>query len=77
MIDIITETPGLSEDFAVAPDGTFFMGVGTTIYYFHPDKHTSWQQVQDLSIFGIQQITRMTISADGKQLALVSVIPSK
>lgn len=72
MIDIIAETPGLAEDFAVAPDGTYFIGVGSKLYSFHPAYNTSWQEVGDLSIHGITQITRLAVSPDGKQLALVS-----
>jgi Tol biopolymer transport system component len=72
MIDIIAETPGLAEDFTVAPDGTYFMGVGSKLYSFHPGHNTTWQEVGDLSIHGITKITRLAISPDGKQMALVS-----
>ncbi len=72
VIDIIAQTPGASEDFALAPDGTYFMGVGSKLYCLHPAHHTAWQEVGDLSIHGIRQITRMAVSPDGKQLVLVS-----
>jgi Tol biopolymer transport system component len=72
-IDIIAETPGLSEDFALAPDGTYFMGVGSKLYALQPSIQKTWQEVGDLSFLGITQITRMAISPDGKQLVLVSV----
>ncbi len=52
-IDIISETPGLVEDFTVAPDGTYFIGVGSKLYSFHPKYNTTWQEVGDLSIHGI------------------------
>ena len=71
-IDIISETPGLVEDFTVAPDGTYFIGVGSKLYSFHPKYNTTWQEVGDVSIHGITQITRLAVSPDGKQLALVS-----
>jgi hypothetical protein len=71
-IDIIVQTPGKSEDFAIAPDGTYIMGVGEKLYSFHPVYQPSWKEIADLSIYGIQQITRLTVSPDGKQLALVS-----
>ena len=71
-IDIIAETPGLTEDFALAPDGTYFMGLGSKLYCFNASHHTTWQEVGDLSIHGITNITRLAVSPDGKQLALVS-----
>jgi hypothetical protein len=73
-IDIIAETPGLTEDFAVAPDGTIFMGVGSKLYSIQPSNQKTWKEVGDLSVFNIQQITRIAVSPDGKQLALVSTI---
>jgi WD40-like Beta Propeller Repeat len=42
-IDIIAETPGLAEDFALAPDGTYFMGVGSKLYSIRPPLQKSWQ----------------------------------
>jgi hypothetical protein len=71
-IDIIAETPGLTEDFALAPDGTYFMAAGSKLYCFNAADHTNWEEVGDLSIHGITNITRLAISPDGKQLALVS-----
>ncbi|MDZ4749296.1 MAG: hypothetical protein SH808_12480 [Saprospiraceae bacterium] len=73
IIDIILQTPGKSEDFALAPDGTYFMGVGSKLYCFHPAHHLSWQEVGDVSVHGITQISRLAVSPDGKQLALVSI----
>lgn len=70
-IDIIAETPGLSEDFALASDGTYFMGVGSKLYSLSPGEKI-WKQISDVSIYGISHITRMAISPDGTQLALVA-----
>jgi hypothetical protein len=72
IIDIIVETPGKTEDFAIANDGTFFMGFDAKLYSYHPDRQTSWKEVADLSIYGISRISRLTLSQDGNQLALVS-----
>jgi len=71
-IEIIAETPGLTEDFTVAPDGSFFMSFGSKIYSLQPSKEKTWRVVMDLSIYGIKEISRMAISPDGTQLALVS-----
>ena len=59
-------------DFALAPDGTYFMALGSKLYCFNAADHTNWEEVGDLSIHGITNITRLAISPDGKQLALVS-----
>jgi len=71
-IDIIVQTPGKSEDFVIAPDGTYIMGVGEKLFYFHPVYQPTWKQIADLSIYGITHITRLAVSPDGKQLALVT-----
>ena len=71
-IDIIVQTPGKTEDFAITPDGTYIMGLGEKLFSFHPVYQPSWKQIADLSIYGITHITRLTVSPDGKQLALVS-----
>ena len=72
-IDIIIQTPGKTEDFVIAPDGTYYMGMGEKLYSFHPTHNTTWQQIADLSIYGIRQISRLAVSPDGKHLALVSI----
>ncbi len=72
VVDVIVETPGKTEDFAVAPDGTFFMGLESKLYYYHPEKSTGWQECADLSVYGISRITRLAIQPDGKKLALVA-----
>lgn len=72
-IDIIAQTPVLSEDFALAPDGTFFMGGGNILYSFRPGIDSGWKTVADLSRFAIQDITRLAISPDGHTLVLANV----
>lgn len=72
-IDIIAQTPVLSEDFALSPDGTFFMGGGSILYAFHPGVDTAWKKVADLSQYDIHGITRLAISPDGRTLVLANV----
>jgi Tol biopolymer transport system component len=72
LVDIVVETPGLNEDFTIAPDGTYFIGNASKLFYFHPDHHTKWQEMGDLSIYGISKISRLSVSPDGDQLVLVS-----
>ena len=71
-IDIIAETPGLSEDFALAPDGTIFMGVKNILYALYPGSDKRWKPIGDLSVYGIHQINRLAVSPDGNTLALVA-----
>ena len=72
VIDLIAETPSKSEDFAIAPDGTFFMGKDQKLMYLSPSDRTTWKECGDLSMYGIRHISRMAISKDGKQIALVA-----
>ncbi len=71
-IDIIIETPPGQEDFTRTPDGTFLIGAGSRLLYYHPDHHASWQEMADLSPYGISNITRLAVSPDGRKLALVA-----
>ena len=69
---IVAETPGLSEDFAVAPNGTFFMCDGTQLVSYHPDYDSGWNLVVDLSVYGIESASRLAISPDGTKIAVVA-----
>ena len=68
--DILVETLSGREDFALGNDGTIFMGSGSKLYVFNPDTPDKWIPVFDLSVFGLQNITRLAISADN-QIAIV------
>lgn len=72
LIDIVVETPLKAEDFTMAQDGTYFIGQGSKLFYFHPDRHTIWKELANLSIYGIDGITRLALTDDGQQLAVVS-----
>jgi len=72
VIDVIAETPAKSEDFTMTPDGTFLMGKDQKLMYLSTTDQNTWKECADLSMYGIRHITRMAISADGKQLALVA-----
>lgn len=69
---ITTTLPG-SEDFVVLDDGTFLMGSGTKLFKYNPvtDNDKGWREIADFRYYGIQQITRLALSKDGK-LAVVS-----
>ncbi len=63
--------PNGSEDFAVLPDGSFLAGQGSRLLQFHPRRQTSWQEIAQLSAYGVQKITRIAVSPDGRLLAVV------
>jgi len=71
LFDVVSVTPVKAEDFALAPDGTFFMSKDHTLYSMNPGKN-AWSVVADLSLYGIKFITGFCISDDGHQIALVS-----
>ncbi|MDQ3015285.1 MAG: hypothetical protein M3R25_00980 [Bacteroidota bacterium] len=71
-IDIVINTIGQNEDFALGPDGTYYMGNKHSIYYFRPGLDKEWKLMEDLLPYGISNISRITINPNGKQLVLVS-----
>ena len=60
---IIIETLKGSEDFVVH-NGTFMMGKGSKVYAFHPQEHNDWIPIFDLSDYGVNEITRLSINAE-------------
>jgi Tol biopolymer transport system component len=65
---LLKTRPG-SEDYAWAPDGSLLMAEGTVLHRWTSD--TGWQRVADLAAKGIEHITRLAVSGDGKRVALV------
>ncbi len=72
-IEVVAVTPGNTEDFALTPDGTYFMAKDHILYCINPAQQKIWDQVADLSIYDIKFITGLAISEDGHQLALVAM----
>lgn len=70
-IDIVVQTKGLNEDFAIGPDGTYFMANGSVLYYFNPARDKDWKQMSDLSAYGIKFISRIAVSPNGREMVLV------
>lgn len=62
----ITKTVSGVEDFVIMKDGAILMGKGSRLYRFHPLKSQNWQEVAELKRIGINNITRMAVSGDGK-----------
>ncbi len=59
------------KDYTWMPDGGLLLGSGSKLHRFDEKIDKTWQEVADLSVFGIKDITRMSVSPDGKYLALV------
>lgn len=61
-----------AQDYAWTPDGVLIMGSGSTLYALDPLTDTSWREVADLQDAGIENITRIAISPDGRRIAVVA-----
>lgn len=61
-----------SQDYAWTPSGVMIMGSGSVLYAFDPLTDSTWRQLVDLSGAGIDGITRLAISPDGTQIAVVA-----
>ncbi len=74
--DIVTTTLPGSEDFVILDDGTYLMGSGSKLFKYHPtyDNDKGWREIADLKYYGIQNITRLAISQNGK-IAVVNEEP--
>ena len=67
----IMATIGESEDMCWMNNGTILIGVDDTLYTHAPGKDVDWIEVSSLKSYGISKITRVSISPDGKKLAVV------
>ena len=72
VMEIVTQTIGKNEDFAISRDGTYFMANNHLLYSFHPSTDKGWKQFADLSAYGIRHASRLAVSPDGKQLIVVA-----
>ncbi|MDJ0656058.1 MAG: hypothetical protein QNJ40_17985 [Xanthomonadales bacterium] len=70
---VITTLPR-REDFAIGPDGRYWMGDGSKLYHHRPGSG-QWTLLQDFAELGLTDISRLAVSPNGKTLALVSPDP--
>lgn len=68
---LIKTLPG-SEDHTWTPDGTLLMAKDATLFKWHPQKDEYWVEVKRFEQPGLQRISRLAVSADGKKITLVS-----
>lgn len=68
----IVNSKDSKKDYCWMPDGSLLIGSGTKLFRFDEKADKDWVLLADLSEFGIKDITRISVSFDGKYLALVS-----
>ncbi len=64
--ETLIRMPEGTEDFALLPDGAYWVGHGSRLLQFHPHRQRDWVPVTDLSPYGIRTISRIAISPDGR-----------
>jgi hypothetical protein len=69
---LVKTLPG-KEFYCWTPDGLLLMGKDAKLYKWDAKRGSQWQEVTDLSAFGVKDITRLAVSPKGDQLALVAV----
>lgn len=73
---VVTLAPTLegSEDLAWTPDGAMVMGQKTKLFLWRQGA-SGWAEIADLAKQGVDNITRLTISRDGRWIAVVAQAP--
>lgn len=71
MATLIQTLPGV-EYFCWTPQGSILMAKGTKLYKWDAKTGSQWQEVADLSAYGLKEITRLAVSPKGDKLALVA-----
>lgn len=56
---VLVETLLGAEDFELMNDGTILMGQGSTLYAYNPKNSENWEEIADLSKYGISNIKRV------------------
>lgn len=70
-IKSIMATLPKTEDMCWLPNGSILIVYESILYTFTPKKDVDWIEVGSLEEFGIHNITRLTVSPNGKKLAIV------
>jgi hypothetical protein len=65
-----------SEDYAWTPDGRMLMAQGTVLTVWNPQGQGAWRVIQGLGEVVPGRISRLAVSPDGTQLALVVEQPA-
>ena len=59
------------DDYAWTPDGSVLTGSGSKLFRWRPVGGSEWEEVADFTAAGVQNISRLAVSADGKWVAVV------
>lgn len=70
--EILTKMPPGSEDFALLPNGAYLCGNGSKLWQYRAGRQANWQEVGDLSKYGVKNISRLAVSRDGKLAVVVN-----
>jgi dipeptidyl aminopeptidase/acylaminoacyl peptidase len=68
----LARLPAGADFIAWTKSGDAITGQGTKLLRLHPGPVAQWQELADLSAAGLDRISRLTISADGRWLAFVA-----
>jgi hypothetical protein len=69
--EIVIKMPSGSEDFAILSDGSYLAGAGSRLWIYKHGKDTDWREMANLSKYGVNKITRLAVSKDGKLAVVV------
>ena len=69
----ITLTLPGREDYAWTPEGEILMGDGGRLFAW--SEGSDWTEIADFSDLGVEGITRLAVSPDGAQVAIVANRP--
>jgi len=70
--DILAKMPAGTEDFALLPNGTYLCGNGTKLWQYRPGRSANWQEIGDLSVYGVKNISRLAVSREGNLVVVVN-----
>jgi len=73
----LTPTVEGSEDLAWTPDGAIVMAQKGQVFLWRPSAAASWTEIADLTRQGVENITRLTVSPDGRWIAIVSQVAAR
>jgi tricorn protease-like protein len=68
----LVRTPPGIEDYTWTPEGAILMGQDSKLLVWSPRLDEGWKEVTDLAAAGLQGITRLAVSPDGKFIAIVA-----
>lgn len=73
---IATTLPNV-EDMCWLPDGCILMAKEDMIFKLNPKTKSGWKEIASLKPYGITKLSRLTVSPDGKKLAIVGELENQ